>query len=329
MPEKKMVIILAVIAIILTGSFLAYRFNFGTTASLALDGTCSNYGQSVTSISCSLTTSSSTDVIIVFCGTANYNAVISVSGGSLTWNTRVNPYKISQTVSGTLNNFAQMAEFYSTTTGALSSASLTCSFSASDNQRIIAFGISGANTASPFDSNSILPGENQGASNFPSVSISTSNSHDFIFGLLMSQTATPTVGSGFTSIASDVPPPTGIQPISAEYEVVSSVQSASSVSYSLSSSVIWGMIGDAVVAGSSGGGGGGGTTSTITSSATTQRVSTSNSQQTGSTTATAKIEFPNLSTVQKFVESSSGLEIIIAAAIIALGLGYYFNSKRK
>src|SRR5207247_8432393 len=107
--------------------------------------------------------------------------------------------------------------------------------------------VSGANTNSPFDPNVSIPATNSANSASPSVSISTSNANDFIIGTFASSPAPTTLsaGSGFTLIESQL----FQRAIADEYKIVSTTQTNLAISYSITGTVNWGMIGDAIQAG--------------------------------------------------------------------------------
>jgi hypothetical protein len=113
---------------------------------------------------------------------------------------------------------------------------------------VIAFGISGANTSSPFDPNPSLPSSNSGntyVGGSPSVTASTSNSQDFIMGFLSTGDApTTTITPGFTPISNQ-----GFQVV--EYKIVTLTQTNLVENYTLSNNEPWIAVADAVKAGSS------------------------------------------------------------------------------
>lgn len=164
-------------------------------AALSSDGSVSG-SFNAASGSVSLTTANSNDVIyvVVSIRTTSSQTVSSVSGAGLTWNFR------SARNSGT--SAVRVEAWYAIASSPLSAASITVTLSAAAKFTLVAFGISGANTASPFDPNVSIPASADGNSATPSTTITTSNSNDFIIGALAAQgTVTATPGSGFTVIA--------------------------------------------------------------------------------------------------------------------------------
>lgn len=85
-----------------------------------------------------------------------------------------------------------------------------------------------------------MPKTGSGTSTTPSVSISTSNANDFIFGIVGEQNQTPSVGSGYTQIILVLSEGT-------EYKIVSSTQSNLAVNFTITLSRAWVMIADAVI----------------------------------------------------------------------------------
>jgi len=246
---------------------------------LSLDGSVSKSVANVNSISATLSTSNANDVIVLFCGldnTANsMSSAYPQDSSSLTWNLRYTNYG-----SG-ISGGQYVWEYYAIASNALTSDTTTCHFSGTDNAGIVAFGVSGANTLSPFDSNPGLPGFKQttATSSSPSVSISTNNAADFIFGLGYLQTAGDTISapSGFTMITSA----TTSKPIAADYEITSSAKSGLSVGFSLNRADAYELIADAIAQNGSP------VTSTTTITSTTSTSTTSASSTSTSTTLTS------------------------------------------
>ena len=130
--------------------------------------------------------------------------------------------------------------FYAIASSALSSDSITVTWNSAPTHYAVlqVFGVSGANTASPFDPDAGLGDFATGA--YPSVT--TSNANDFIYGIeLTAVTGSPTAGSGFTGIESGVG-----GTFASEYKVVSATQSGLSVTFSNAPSDADGAWGDAI-----------------------------------------------------------------------------------
>ena len=151
-----------------------------------------------------------------------------------------------------------------TTSAPIFSATVTIQFPVGVSKvfTVIAFGISGADTASPFDPNAAVPatGSNNGASpQTASATITTTNPNDLIIGALVAtQTCntgtclTITKGGAFTLIQQST---LGFElGGSAEYETVTAAAARLSVTYSVTSSggtgnIYWSIVADAVMAG--------------------------------------------------------------------------------
>jgi hypothetical protein len=142
---------------------------------LALDGHILGNNTGGTSVSASLSTSTSNDVIIA--SIVSNSTVSSISASGLTFNEVSGmPYFGTST-----NNI----DFYwAPASSPLSSVSITADMSASTYVTMIAFGISGANISSPFDAAAV------GAS-ASTVTISTTAANTFIFATAVDNGATP------------------------------------------------------------------------------------------------------------------------------------------
>ncbi len=111
-------------------------------------------------------------------------------------------------------------EWYAVASSPLSSASVTATLSSSDSAAtwIAVLGVSGGNTASPFDSSLSLPATSSGTS--PSATISTSNANDMLlYGCAANAGG---IAAGFTSIYSNTYPPDQNEYVG--YEAVSATQ---------------------------------------------------------------------------------------------------------
>jgi hypothetical protein len=228
----------------------------GSSGSLALDGsTTAGSGGSATNSQTTgtLTTSHANDVIIVIAslsdgngGSTSSNTVSSVTATGLTFHLR-------QSVTNYVNPdyYADVEEWYAIASSTFSNT-ITVQTTASDRFTVIAYGISGANTASPFDSNANANPTASGTSNAPSVTQSTSNANDMLItGLAVTQTpgTVSTFPSGYTNVADVQTAGSGSQAEGVSDYVVSSTQSNAAVSYSLSSSSnSWAMLADAIQA---------------------------------------------------------------------------------
>ena len=219
----------------------------GKLCGLGIDGSSYNGCTHAQTCQVTLTTANPNDVIILTgYETSSSIHISSISDGDgLTWHTRK---QLSNSGQG-----GETEEWYAIASTALSSDTITVTYSSSSTTGgITAFGISGANTNSPFDPNLASPVTNTGSSSTPSVSLTTTNANDLIIGIVScyksSGFSTITVGSAFTQAAGPANPQCSSEYGVPEYETVSSTQSGLAVGFSLSSTASWSMIGDAVEA---------------------------------------------------------------------------------
>lgn len=161
---------------------------------LGLDGTTVDYCQAASSCTKSLTTASSPDVLVLeiatICGsgTACPSSTGPATIGSVTdsasntWTQRTS-VTVNAAYSGCTTDCWRIEEWYTTwsSSGTLSvTASITGGGNVGTNGFIemILLGVSGADTASPFDSNAAIPAS--ATANNPSVTVSTNNANDFL-----------------------------------------------------------------------------------------------------------------------------------------------------
>lgn len=209
---------------------------------LALDGSAENNSSGASSLTLTLTTSAANDVIIV-CIAPNAGPVASVSSANVTYTKR------------STNNLAGASFpeecWYGIASSPLSSEVITVTQQSSAFISAVAFGVSGANTSSPFDSHgpfTISAGPTD-------LSVTTGVANTFIFGSYrFGSTSTPTAGAGFTRIGSAV-----LTFHLTEYQIVSTTQSALDVAIGTGAGNQNGGVGDAIVQA----GGGGGSAGTI------------------------------------------------------------------
>lgn len=189
-------------------------------ASLAIDphAAASNGGTTVT-----LTTTDTNDIIILEgLGSTSGATVSSVSDtAGLTWTCPA-----GKSVS---NGNQTISYCWAFSSGALTSDVITPTMSSGAVSRCTAFGVNGADTTTPFDTNGALPGKQANASSqSASVTISTSCTNTFLFAWVDGANALSTVTrpTSFTQIVA-----TGsFQDTS--YLIVSSTQSSVAESYS-------------------------------------------------------------------------------------------------
>jgi hypothetical protein len=203
---------------------------------LALDGSGSSSGAGNAVVS--LTTTHANDILYLSVATeSNGEAPTIASTPILTW---------TQRAVATYTNGVRVYTFYAVTaSNGVFSITLTTEDS---NLAVVVFGVSGSNTASPFDTAS--PSTNSGVSNSASASISTSNANDFIIGTLgvsVGSSLTVTKDSSFTLILTQAYGITtnGARQTSDEYKIVSATGTYTPT-YSLSGYYSWVMIADAI-----------------------------------------------------------------------------------
>lgn len=234
------ILVLAVIVLVV----LANNIGIVHAAELALDGaasnTCTGSSHSAT-CSVTLTTSNSNDIIIAFANGECAGPVTlgTPTGSGLSFTLRKSGVALS------------LGEWWALATSALSSETITITESSTlcggppITTSFVVWGIAGANTVTPFDPNMGLPSQNTGIGASGSVSVSTSNANDMILGMVGggANIGGGSAGPGFTIIKSD-----SLANAASEYEVVSSTQSALSVSINFGGNTAWEMFGDAVQA---------------------------------------------------------------------------------
>jgi hypothetical protein len=225
---------------------------------LNLDGTAEGSAGNLTvgSTTCAtstttLTTINKPDVIVALLVTNDTHAKVgSVSDTQLLkWKFRAN--KTAAEPFGT--GYAQTFEYFAISSGRLSGDIVTFTISTAEAAICTAFGVSGANTLSPFESNSLLPYENRDYTSVGTLTYTTKNPNDFLI-YFMGYCAfsvgegTPT---GFTSISSRSSQtsncPADFLRSGSFYEKVSNIQSANVVPMTLGPGPSpWGAIGDAI-----------------------------------------------------------------------------------
>ncbi len=206
-----------------------------------LDGSASASVSAGTIITISLTTTKSNDLLYVSIVDGNSFTVSSItSSPSLTWTQRLN---IAFSSSRDLETWYAIWSSSGTIT-------ITITLTGSTFGAAVAYGISGANTASPFDTNALIPRSASGtAGTTATVTISTSSANDFIIGAagILGNPAL-TTGTGFTLVLTQtVGTGANARETSDEFQTVSTTQTNLAVSYSWTGTQDWAIIGDAVV----------------------------------------------------------------------------------
>ena len=141
----------------------------------------------------SVTTSDTNDVIVVMVMCNPGVTAMSISGGGLTWNTRST---FSSYTVGTRSG----AEYWAYAPSALSSATVTVTYTSGSACNPSYIAIHGANTANPFDSSATEPAV-VNANSPVSCSMTTSNADDVLFGYMMQGGIPAVTGpSGWTAL---------------------------------------------------------------------------------------------------------------------------------
>ncbi len=240
------------------------------------------------------------------------------------------------------NTYPRTVEYYAIWSGS-GSITITCNLLSSPySLGCVAFAVSGANTASPFDtstSGSAFCGAQAGSflNNAHTCSLTTTNANDFIYGFAMSEAEVgiPTIsaGLGFTSIkttdeyyaTSDQSCPTYCSIGESEYAITSSATTYS-VAFTMTGTCCQYTLGDAIVSA----GAVPATTTTTTVTVTTTRTvtepttivqsttQTETTTQPTTTTATTTITSLSTTTASTFAYGSLGVTAIVILIVAGL-----------
>lgn len=201
---------------------------------LSLDGSNSS-GLTLLSPTVTLTTTKTNDVIVIFAA-SNGGPVISVSGSSLGAFT----LRARNTVGGN-----DATEWYAVASGVLSSETITLTNTSPGFTSIFAFGVNGAKTSAPWDTNASLPKLASGGGASDPITVSTTALNTIVFGgFRTGSVPTPTNGAGYTNIA---PLTAGFA--LAEYQIFAAAQTNLSITLTTGAGNANGSIGDAIVQG--------------------------------------------------------------------------------
>ena len=221
-----------------------------TDSGIGLDATCQGFGSSVTgtTVTTASITCSAGDVIIVFISSASINLVSSITD-SLSTHLAYSGRCSTSSCGATSHNSESVEEYYAITSSA-ATFTITATMAGTFTYDIYAFGITGANTASPFDAdftaNSLLTGHS--ATGAPTVTaVSTANINDIIFGLVGTASTTLETSSSPFALIGSAHDQTG-QGMAAEDEIVGAIQSGITVSFGTTPGAEWTEIVDAVEA---------------------------------------------------------------------------------
>jgi len=224
-----------------SGTFVLAVFFFGLDPNSSSHG-INHGGTGSTSTTVTISTTNSNDLIYACEYTESTGLTFSISDtAGLSWIVR-----------GTVSSGSggEMECWYAISSGTLSSDVVT--FKAPGNSHGIngqVVSISGANTASPFDSNfgSAVTASSTSAGTSSTVSVTTANSNDLIVGMVGLSGGPSGISSGgsFTLLDNSLH---GSAATADEYQVVSSTQTNLGVGFSWTGSSSWVTLADAIVA---------------------------------------------------------------------------------
>ncbi len=238
-----------IVLVLLASSFFAYSLPTAEAATANIGVDCSGIGHNDwgASVQVSLTTTTTNSLLYLSVANRQGKTVTGISSSpDLTWAKRgeANCYY----------NSGHMETWYAVWPSS-GTITMTIYMSSSTTSEVVALGISGADTASPFDGDARTIGSTPGSAGpmDPTVSksISTQNPNDLIIGAIsvIGYSANPGLspGSGFNLIRTQASSWTWIE-TSIECKEVSTIQSSLPVSYSLDSTGYGAMVVDAVKA---------------------------------------------------------------------------------
>jgi hypothetical protein len=216
-----------------------------TTQTFGIDTNCEGFGSVAGGriiITSSMTAQANELIIVVITGNSYSPTVSSITDSFGTHLTYTSEVSYPSFFAGQC-----LYVYYALTGTHTGSFTITVTMSVNYNYCVQAFGITGANTATPFDTNYLLPATNsQNYFSAPTVyGVSTSNANDMILAFEgQTSSTTQTAGPSFTA------PPTLLHNVNnlgnnVEYEIVTSTQSYITVSFGTSVSS-WIMAVDAV-----------------------------------------------------------------------------------
>lgn len=226
-----------------------------TLGTLSLDGSATGTWTSGTSFTITATTTKSNDVIVLWIVTYHSSSSTAVSSiadslGEVSWQSSARTSNV--VCSGTQETTE--TEWYGIAAGTITSDLITVYLSgtpaAASGEE---FGVSGANTGSPFDPDVSLPKSSASSctssSSAPTVTgVSTNGTNDFIFAMSGAYTSvTESAGTIAGSSATKIKSVAGTgESLVAEYKIVSSAESGTTCSFG-TSTTYWGAECDAIV----------------------------------------------------------------------------------
>jgi hypothetical protein len=208
--------------------------NYQIRAPPALDSSASTNTVTSNTMTITLTTTQPNDVLYLsWVGNSGRRITGVSSSGTSTWTRRAYI---------TADGSHYIETWYATRPSAgTTTITITLSSDTSTNCAAVAFGISGADTTSPFDGNAQTATGNSASA---SVSITTNNANEFIIGALgVENTNLLTTGSGFTLIRTQT---VGTSRQTSDEYMTASATGTYTARYSWSASAYWGIIADAI-----------------------------------------------------------------------------------
>lgn len=201
---------------------------------LSIDGSISNFTAVGTSLALSLSTTKSNDVVVVGISNGASGPTIGVVGSSLGAFTRR-----SRSATGIQN----VEMWYAIAAAPLSSETITITDTTTGSIGATAFGVNGAKTSAPWDTNASLPKTTIVFGG--TVTISTTAANTIVLGYFKNtSTVSPTPGAGFTAIA-----PLANSFMIAQQKIVSAPQTNLVISEGTGQGDTNGGTGDAIVQG--------------------------------------------------------------------------------
>jgi len=232
-----------------------------SSGGMVVEGATTAKFSTATSGTITLSTSSSNDVIVLLIVNEDQaNAAVRTVSTVTASATGLGAFAVHSNGAGnqiSTSPYVDAEVWYAIATSPLNSVLITVTLSGStDDASIVAFGVSGANTGTPWDPHPALAVAKNTASSVPTASVTTNNANDMILGFTGigqaggSSTSESNTG-GFTMIQQQLNTANGDSSLAAaEYQLVSSVQAPISVAFT-AANTNWVMIGDALQAAAS------------------------------------------------------------------------------
>ena len=243
-----------------TGTFFAFLVQVcallllpgAAFAALSIDGSASTTSSGGTTVTITLATTQNNDIVLVESSSNFLSAatdVTGVTGGGLTWSNRFSTSTLSVPDSSDF-----LSVWWASAPAASSSIRITLTYrNTIDCAAVIAWGVNGANTSSPWDTNASLTRSNAVDSvSQPTVSgVSTDNATDMLFGFAGAGSVgggvNQTARSDFTLLGNTfINACSNSAAIAAEYQITSVATSSGNVGFSTNYNNPWLMAADAI-----------------------------------------------------------------------------------